>query len=115
MSESQKRMAKRIVEILIETGFVKVDDYHGDVLEFHILAMKKEDFIKEITMAIATYQAEEIEKEMKAVITKKCPKCREGIMTLIHVPFASKGRFKCSSCSYERRPTDEDFERKGNE
>lgn len=65
MSESRKREAKRIIEILIETGVIKMDfhgQYHKQI--FIIPLFTEEDLLNKLIEAIAIYQGER-EKEMR--------------------------------------------------
>lgn len=59
MSESQKREAKRLVEILIEKGVIE-RDYHGQYHKqiFIIPLFTEEDLLNKLTEAITTYQGE---------------------------------------------------------
>lgn len=65
MSESQKREAKRLVEILIEIGFLKRNSNVGMGDRYSVTNKQMETWVSELTQTIAMYQAEEIEKEMK--------------------------------------------------
>ena len=72
MSERQKKMAKRLVEILDKMDVINpstiVNGYmcsykSKDVTPYEC-RMPYKDWIQELTQAIATYQAEELEKEL---------------------------------------------------
>jgi len=67
MSKSQKREAERIIEILIEVGFLKRNPNVGMGDRFGVgrhLDPQRETWINELTQAIGIYQAEELGKLM---------------------------------------------------
>lgn len=68
MSESQKREAKRLVEILIEMGYLEkvYESYEHYKIELHT----KEAWIRLLTEAIAMFQGEELEKALKKAMGK---------------------------------------------
>lgn len=77
MSEKQKKMATRIIEILDEMGFIQKTNEKGCMTlavsrhsiptldEWKGFKEAKEKLIRTFTEAIAMYQSEELEKEMQ--------------------------------------------------
>lgn len=63
MSESQKKMAKRLVEILIEMGFIKERKSKCGV--FWALDTRYADLVQKFTEALTKLETEELEGEFK--------------------------------------------------
>jgi len=67
MSEQQKKMGKRIFKIMTNTGFLERNPNVGMGDRYSAVNQHRETWVHELTMAIATCQSEEIEREIKKV------------------------------------------------
>lgn len=71
MSESQKRIAKRLFEILKQMGYIKETSYQYPFgTRFDMSLSTEKNWIQVLTEAIAIFQGEELEKELKLIKAK---------------------------------------------
>lgn len=86
MSESQERRAKRLVEILVEMGFIEERKSKCGV--FWVLDIRYADLIQKFTEALTKLETEELKLILaRARRQAKCSQCVEGVNKVTEANF----------------------------
>lgn len=71
MSESQRKLSERIVNYLLEAGYIRSEQYQYPFQKYYEMKFSKiDDWVKIITEAVAWAQGEELREEMNRLKAK---------------------------------------------